>query len=69
MFTAARLANLPELQVLRKLFAERYGRDFEASAVELYPGNHVNRQVNLLPISKLLDSAEFVPSTTNFLRY
>ncbi|XP_058073258.1 uncharacterized protein LOC131221971 isoform X2 [Magnolia sinica] len=40
-----RCADLPELQTLRKLFGERYGNDFAVGAVELFPGNLVNRQI------------------------
>lgn len=45
MFASARCGDLPELQLIRKLFGERYGRRFESAAVELSPGNLVNRQV------------------------
>ncbi|XP_022140354.1 uncharacterized protein LOC111011049 isoform X2 [Momordica charantia] len=45
MFASARCGDLPELQLIRKLFGERYGRRFETSAVELSPGNLVNRQI------------------------
>ena len=45
MFAAARCGDLPELQHIRKLFGERYGRRFESAAVQLGPGNLVNCQV------------------------
>ncbi|XP_022947779.1 uncharacterized protein LOC111451538 [Cucurbita moschata] len=45
MFAAARCGDLPELQHIRKLFGERYGRRFESSAVQLGPGNLVNCQI------------------------
>jgi hypothetical protein len=31
--------------VIRKLFGERYGQRFAMTAVELFPGNLVNREV------------------------
>eukprot|EP00268_Persea_americana_P030937 TRINITY_DN3000_c0_g1_i6.p1 TRINITY_DN3000_c0_g1~~TRINITY_DN3000_c0_g1_i6.p1 ORF type:complete len:833 (+),score=143.87 TRINITY_DN3000_c0_g1_i6:1823-4321(+) len=46
IFAAARCADLPELQMLRKLFRERYGKDFALVDVELYSGNHVNPQIS-----------------------
>lgn len=45
LFASARCGDLPELQLIRKLFGERYGHSFETSAVELNPGNLVNLQV------------------------
>lgn len=47
LFASARCGDLPELQLIRKLFGERYGRSFETTAVELNPGNLVNLQVLL----------------------
>ncbi|XP_068659575.1 uncharacterized protein [Aristolochia californica] len=59
IFAAARCADLPELQVLRQLFGERYGNDFAVSAVELFPGNHVNRQISeKLSIKLVSDDAK-----------
>ena len=45
IFASARFGDLPELLVIRKLFGERYGKRFEMTALELLPGNLVNRQV------------------------
>ncbi|XP_077231844.1 uncharacterized protein LOC143864865 isoform X2 [Tasmannia lanceolata] len=45
IFAAARCAELPELQILRKLFGERYGIDFAVAAVELFPGTLVSRKI------------------------
>lgn len=45
IFASARCGDLPELRVIRKLFAQRYGQRFAIVAVELYPGNLVNHQV------------------------
>ncbi|KAE8662187.1 LOB domain-containing protein 41-like [Hibiscus syriacus] len=45
MFASARCAELPELPVIRKLFGERYGHRFATAAVELLPGNLVNREI------------------------
>ncbi|MCL7035318.1 hypothetical protein MKW94_005222 [Papaver nudicaule] len=43
IYASARCGDLPELPKLRKLFGERYGKGFETAAVELLPGNLVNR--------------------------
>ncbi|KAF7141433.1 hypothetical protein RHSIM_Rhsim06G0148100 [Rhododendron simsii] len=45
IFASARCGNLPELPKIRKLFGERYGQRFALVALELLPGNLVNRQV------------------------
>ncbi|OIT19776.1 PREDICTED: uncharacterized protein LOC109221044 [Nicotiana attenuata] len=45
IFVSARIGDLPELLVIRKLFGERYGKKFETSALELLPGNLVNHQL------------------------
>ncbi|MCD7462218.1 hypothetical protein HAX54_048014 [Datura stramonium] len=45
VFASARLGDLPELPVVRKLFGERYGKRFETCALKLLPGNHVNQQI------------------------
>ncbi|KAM6583378.1 hypothetical protein CsatB_010380 [Cannabis sativa] len=37
--------ELPELLLIRRLFAKRYGQNFATVALELSPGNHVNLQV------------------------
>ncbi|KAG9448293.1 hypothetical protein H6P81_014421 [Aristolochia fimbriata] len=60
IFAAARCADLPELQVLRKLFGERYGIEFAVAAVELLPGNHVNRQISEhLSVKSVSDDAKW----------
>ncbi|XXG71746.1 hypothetical protein AAC387_Pa07g1001 [Persea americana] len=46
IFAATLCVDLPELQLLRKLFGERYGNDFVVAAVELCPGNHVNQKIS-----------------------
>ncbi|XP_068666626.1 uncharacterized protein [Aristolochia californica] len=59
IFAAARCADLPELQALRKLFGERYGNDFAVAAVELFPGNHVNPQISeKLSVKSVSDGAK-----------
>lgn len=45
IYASARCGDLPELRVIRKLFGERYGQRFAVTAVELFPGNLVNREV------------------------
>ncbi|XWS39476.1 hypothetical protein CRYUN_Cryun18bG0057900 [Craigia yunnanensis] len=45
IFASARCADLPELSAIRKLFGERYGQRFATAAVELLPGNLVNREI------------------------
>ncbi|KAJ8561080.1 hypothetical protein K7X08_027270 [Anisodus acutangulus] len=45
IFASARLGDLPELPVIRKLFGERYGKKFATSGLELLPGNLVNHQI------------------------
>lgn len=45
IFASARCGDLPELPKIRKLFGERYGQRFALVALELLPGNLVNRQV------------------------
>ncbi|PON78224.1 Vacuolar protein sorting-associated protein [Parasponia andersonii] len=45
IYASARCGDLPELLVIRKLFEERYGQKFAKTALELLPGNLVNRQV------------------------
>ncbi|KAJ9563054.1 hypothetical protein OSB04_008214 [Centaurea solstitialis] len=41
----ARCGNLHEFREIRKLFSERYGKNFETTALELLPGNLVNEQI------------------------
>ena len=57
IFASARCGELPELCVIRKLFGERYGEKFVTTAVELSPGNLVNKQV-------LIFSSKSVMTTT-----
>ncbi|CAI8592621.1 unnamed protein product [Vicia faba] len=45
IFASARCGNIPELSVIRKLFGKRYGEKFAKVAVELFPGNLVNKQL------------------------
>ncbi|KAK7854482.1 ist1-like protein [Quercus suber] len=45
IYASARCGDLPELLVIRKLFGERYGQKFALTAVELLPGNLVNREI------------------------
>lgn len=45
IFASARCGDLPELRAIRKLFGERYGQRFAMTAVELFHGNLVNREV------------------------
>ncbi|XP_045807444.1 uncharacterized protein LOC123900167 [Trifolium pratense] len=45
IFASARCGDIPELFVVRKLFGKRYGEKFATTAVELFPGNLVNKQL------------------------
>ncbi|KAK7312786.1 hypothetical protein VNO77_36921 [Canavalia gladiata] len=45
IFASARCGDFPELYIIRKLFGQRYGKDFANAAVELFPGNLVNRKL------------------------
>lgn len=55
IFAASRCGELPELRLLRGLFTEQYGWEFDITSVELRPGNLVNSQlkeklcINLIP--------------------
>ncbi|CAL9017282.1 unnamed protein product [Prunus brigantina] len=55
IFAASRCGELPELRLLRGLFIEQYGWEFDIASVELRPGNLVNSQlkeklcINLIP--------------------
>ncbi|KAJ1379985.1 Vacuolar protein sorting-associated protein Ist1 [Sesbania bispinosa] len=42
VFASARCGDFPELYTIRKLFGQRYGKEFATAAVELFPGNLVN---------------------------
>lgn len=46
IFASARFGDLPELLEIRKLFQDRYGQRFAKVALELLPGNLVNRQAS-----------------------
>ncbi|KAI3889133.1 hypothetical protein MKX03_004296 [Papaver bracteatum] len=60
LYASARCGDLPELPKLRKLFGERYGNRFAISAVELLPGNLVNRQlIQKLSAKSISDDAKF----------
>ncbi|MCL7041719.1 hypothetical protein MKW94_001115 [Papaver nudicaule] len=57
LHASARCGDLPEL---RKLFGDRYGNRFAIAAVELLPGNLVNRQlVQNLSVKPISDDAKF----------
>ncbi|XP_050214449.1 uncharacterized protein LOC126665642 [Mercurialis annua] len=45
IFATAWCGDLPELQVIRKLFNERYGHKFTKIAAELHIGNFVNHEI------------------------
>ncbi|KEH39106.1 regulator of Vps4 activity in the MVB pathway protein [Medicago truncatula] len=45
IFASARCGDIPELFVIRILFGKRYGEQFATTAVELFPGNLVNKQL------------------------
>ncbi|OMP09583.1 hypothetical protein COLO4_05333 [Corchorus olitorius] len=60
IFASARCADLPELPAIRKLFGERYGQRFATAAVELLPGNLVNREIKeKLSIKSVSDDAKY----------
>ncbi|KAI3876382.1 hypothetical protein MKW98_021234 [Papaver atlanticum] len=60
LYASARCGDLPELPKLRKLFGERYGNRFAIAAVELLPGNLVNRQlIQKLSAKSISDDAKF----------
>ncbi|KAI3901527.1 hypothetical protein MKW92_052511 [Papaver armeniacum] len=60
LYASARCGDLPELPKLRKLFGERYGNRFAMAAVELLPGNLVNRQlIQKLSAKSMSDDAKF----------
>jgi vacuolar protein sorting-associated protein IST1 len=60
IFASARCGDIPELFVIRKLFGKRYGEKFATTAVELFPGNLVNKQVlfNFSSFTVVLSSTE-----------
>ncbi|XP_062106290.1 uncharacterized protein LOC133817720 [Humulus lupulus] len=45
IYASVRCGDLPELRMIRQLFEDRYGHKFAMVALELFPGNLVNRQV------------------------
>lgn len=45
VFAASRCGELPELHLLRNLFKQRFGSEFDRVNVELHPGNLVNCQM------------------------
>ncbi|KAL4290462.1 hypothetical protein GQ457_14G005750 [Hibiscus cannabinus] len=60
IFASARCAGLPELAAVRKLFRKRYGHGFETSAVELLPGNMVNREIReILSMKSVSDDRKY----------
>ncbi|XVF01963.1 hypothetical protein REPUB_Repub04eG0134900 [Reevesia pubescens] len=60
IFASARCADLPELPAIRKLFGERYGQRFATAAVELLPGNLVNREIKeKLSIKAVSDDVKY----------
>lgn len=59
IFASARCGDLPELPKIRKLFGERYGQRFALVALELLPGNLVNRQVTHFRFQYLNDTTVF----------
>ncbi|XP_039069313.1 uncharacterized protein LOC120215837 [Hibiscus syriacus] len=60
IFASARCAELPELTEIRKLFRERYGHRFATAAVELLPGNLVNREIQeKLSVKSVSDDSKF----------
>nr|GLL34762.1 uncharacterized protein LOC109155862 [Ipomoea trifida] len=60
IYSSARLGDLPELLLIRKLFAERYGQRFAAVALDLLPGNLVNRQIKKnLAIRSVSDDVKY----------
>ncbi|XWS68614.1 hypothetical protein CRYUN_Cryun04dG0105600 [Craigia yunnanensis] len=60
IFASARCTDLPELPAIRKLFGERYGQRFATAAVELLPGNLVNREIKeKLSIKSVSDDVKY----------
>ncbi|XP_054811407.1 uncharacterized protein LOC129312745 isoform X2 [Prosopis cineraria] len=47
IFASARIGDVPELFVIRKLFGQRYGQRFATAAVELLPGNLLIESLSL----------------------
>ncbi|KAH7683448.1 Vacuolar protein sorting-associated protein Ist1 protein [Dioscorea alata] len=45
IFAASRSGELPELQDVRRMFAEKFGREFSSDVVELHGDFHVNQKM------------------------
>lgn len=59
IFATAWCGDLPELQVIRKLFNERYGKKFTKIAAELHIGNFVNHEIEeKLRVKSIPDDAK-----------
>lgn len=50
-YASSRCGELPLLHLIRNLFRERYGREFDITNVELFAGNYVD-----LPLRKNLSN-------------
>ncbi|PIN06275.1 hypothetical protein CDL12_21175 [Handroanthus impetiginosus] len=60
IFSSARFGELPELLSIRELFGERYGQRFVMAALELLPGNLVNRQIKkYVYVEKVADDVKY----------
>ncbi|KAK7263641.1 hypothetical protein RJT34_31235 [Clitoria ternatea] len=60
IFASARIGDFPELCVLRKLFAKRFGEDFATAAIHQLPGNFVNQKlIENLTVKFLPDDLKF----------
>ncbi|CAH8293285.1 unnamed protein product [Eruca vesicaria subsp. sativa] len=51
IFSASRIGELRELQIIRSLFVQRFGKEFDKDCVDLRPGNLVSSE-----IVKILDT-------------
>ncbi|KAK6917506.1 Vacuolar protein sorting-associated protein Ist1 [Dillenia turbinata] len=61
IYAAAHCGDLPELQIIRKLFGQRYGHTLAETAANLLPGNMVNKQLaEKLNITSVSDEAKLV---------
>nr|KYP46885.1 IST1-like protein [Cajanus cajan] len=61
IFASARCGDFPELYVIRKLFGQRYGKHFATAAVELFPGNLVNKKLIVnLSVMSLPDFQKYI---------
>ncbi|XP_047159352.1 uncharacterized protein LOC124829825 [Vigna umbellata] len=60
IFASARCGELPELVIIRNLFGQRYGERFATTAVELFPGNLVNKQLKeKLSVKSVPDESKY----------